>query len=327
MNNSVKHVAITGAAGQIAYALLFRVAHGDLLGADQPIVLHLLELPGMMPVLEGVRMELEDCAFPLLRGIHIGSDPYEVFEGIDYALLVGSKPRSPGMERVELLKDNAKIFVEQGKALDKTASSSVKVLVVGNPCNTNCLLAMQQATRIPKRNFYAMMRLDQNRATALLAKKADVSISDVTHMTIWGNHSVTQVPDFVHARIQGRPCPEVITDHTWLEESFISSVQKRGGAVLAARGKSSAASAANAAIEAMRAMIYPTAPNEWFSAAVTSDSNPYGIAGSLVFSFPCRVKKDGEWEIVPGLSWNSFLQEKIKITEKELLDERGLVGI
>jgi len=321
----IKRVAVTGGAGQIAYSILFRIANGDVFGRDQPISLHILELPQAIEALKGVVMELQDCAFPLLKEIVIGSDPYQVFNGIHYAFLIGSKPRGPGMERAELLAENGKIFITQGEALNSVADKDVKVLVVGNPCNTNCLIAMRHAPRIPKKNFHAMTRLDQNRAAAQLALKAHVSVSEVTNMTIWGNHSLTQVPDFVNAKIGGKAAGQVIADEAWLKNVFISTVQKRGAAVIAARGKSSAASAASAAIDAMRALVIPTVKGEWFSSAVCSDGNPYGIAENLIFSFPCWSKGDGDYEIVSGVSLDSFLLEKLKETERELLEERALV--
>lgn len=322
MNKPLKRIAVTGGAGQIAYSLLFRIANGDLLGHDQPIALHILELPIAMSALEGVRMELEDCAFPLLKEIVIGSDPNQIFADIDFAFLVGAKPRGPGMERGDLLAENAKIFIEQGKALNQVAKPQTKILVVGNPCNTNCLIALTHAPKIPRKNFFAMTRLDQNRAIAQLAKKANVDTVDVSHMTIWGNHSATQVPDFFNAKIRKKPVVDVISDRNWLEHTFIESVQKRGAAIIAARGKSSAASAASAAIDAMRAHLEPTPEGQWYSSGVYSDGNPYGIQGNLVFSFPCRTLKNGDWEIVSKLPWNDFLKNKISMTEKELLEER-----
>lgn len=324
MAKPLKRIVVTGAGGQIAYQLLFRIASGEMLGYDQPIALYLLEIPEVEKSLEGVKMELEDCAFPLLKEVHIGSDPYKMFAGVHYALLVGSKPRGPGMERSELLKENGKIFVEQGKALNEVADRNVKVLVVGNPCNTNCLIAMKNAPKIPKQNFYAMTRLDQNRAAAQLAKKAGVPVESVSNVTIWGNHSTTQVPDFLNAKVQGKPTTEVIKDKAWLEEEFFSTVQKRGAAVIAARGKSSAASAASAAIDTMKSMLKPTPEGHWFSCGVCSDHNPYGVAENLIFSFPCRSKGDGNYEIVKNVPIDEFLQKKIKLTEKELLEERDL---
>lgn len=325
MNQSIKKVAVTGSAGQIAYSLLFRIANGDFLGADQPIALHLLDLPDGMEMLRGVKMELDDCAFPLLKEIVIGSCPEDVLGGVHYAFLVGAKPRGAGMERKDLLKDNGKIFVEQGKALNAAAARDVRVLVVGNPCNTNCLIAMHHAPNLPKSHFHAMTRLDQNRAVYQLAVKAHVDIEKVTHVTIWGNHSSTQVPDFVNAKICGRPVSEVITDRRWLENDFISIVQKRGAQVIAARGKSSASSAAHAALDAMRSIALPTLPNQWFSSGVFSDGNPYGVDKELVFSFPCRSRGQGDSEIVSGLTIDPFLKEQFAITQKELMEERDLV--
>lgn len=324
MGQSIKHVVVTGGAGQIAYSMLFRIAAGAMLGPNQPLALHILEVPEVMGALEGVKMELLDCAFPLLKEVHIGSDPRKIFEGADFALLVGAKPRTPGMERKDLLVDNGKIFIEQGKALNEAANPNVKVLVVGNPCNTNCLIAMSHAPRIPRKNFHAMMRLDQNRATSFLAAKAGVDVTAVTRMTIWGNHSTTQVPDFYNAHISGKPVTSVIKDEAWLQGEFISKVQKRGAEIMKARGKSSAASAACSAIDAIRMLITPTPEGQWFSSAVCSNSNPYGIEEDLIFSFPCRSKGDGDYEIVANVPWNDFLSSKIKESEKELLEEKSL---
>lgn len=325
MVKPLKHVVVTGGAGQIAYALLFRIAKGDLLGPDQPIALHILEVPEAVKALEGVQMELEDCAFPLLKSIEIGSDPRVIFKNADYAILVGAKPRSPGMERKDLLADNGKIFIDQGKALNEVAKKDVKVLVVGNPCNTNCLITMHYAPSIPKKNFHAMTRLDQNRASALLAKKANADIEDVSHVIIWGNHSATQVPDSEHAKIKKSSVDAHIKDKSWLENDFVSTVQKRGAAVLNARGKSSAASAASAIIDAVRALHKPTAEGDTFSSAILSDGNPYGIKEGLIFSFPLTSKGNGDWEIVKGLKLSEELKKKISATEKELLEERELV--
>lgn len=321
----IKRVAVTGGAGQIAYNLLFRIASGEFLGPDQPIALHILEVEEALPALEGVMMELEDCAYPLLKEIRIGADPYKIFEDVDYAFLVGAKPRGPGMERGDLLTENGKIFIAQGKALNDVANPNVKVLVVGNPCNTNCLIAMSNAPRIPRRNFHAMTRLDQHRAESQLAKKANADTKDVTNVTIWGNHSSTQVPDFCNAKIKGRPATDVIKDREWLENTFISTIQKRGAAVIAARGKSSAASAAHAALEAFKDIVTPTPRGEWYSSGVCSDENPYGIEQNLIFSFPCRTKENGEWEIVKDVPINDFLRGRIKATEKELIEERDLI--
>jgi malate dehydrogenase len=321
----LKRIAVTGGAGQIAYSLLFSLANGDFLGENQPIALHLLDLSTSMEMLKGVKMELDDCVFPLLKEIRIGSDPEEMFGGVDYAFLVGAKPRGPGMERKDLLADNGKIFVEQGRALNKTASKEVRVLVVGNPCNTNCLIAMHHAPNLSRKHFHAMTRLDQNRAVFQIAQKANVDISEVSHMTIWGNHSATQVPDFLNAKIHGSPVLKVLNERGWLENDFISTVQKRGAAVIGARGKSSAASAAHAALGALKEITKPTPKDEWFSSGVYSHGNPYGIEDDLVFSFPCRSSGNGDYEIVKGLKIDPFLQEKLKLTQKELIEERDLV--
>jgi malate dehydrogenase len=325
MSQSLRRIAVSGGAGQICYSLLFRLAGGDLFGPKQPIALHILEVPEALSALKGLVMELEDCAFPLLKEIKIGSDPYELFAGADTVFLVGAKPRGPGMERKDLLADNGRIFVEQGKAIDKVASKEALVLVVGNPANTNCLIALRQASRLSPTQFSSMMQLDQNRGQALLAAKANVPVTEVSRMAVWGNHSSTQVPDFANARIKGKPALEVIGDRKWCEQVFIPEVQPRGAKVIGARGKSSAASAAHAAIGAMRALILPTPKDEWFSAGVLSDGNPYGIQPGLVFSFPCRSKGEGKWEIVKDLPLDPFLKQKITLTEKELLEERELV--
>ena len=326
MTKPIKRIAVTGGAGQIAYSILFRIASGELLGKDQPVALHILDLPDCMAALKGVVMELNDCAFPLLKEIKIGADPHEVFDGVHLVFMIGAKPRGPGMERKDLLSDNGKIFVGQGKALDAVADKDALVLVVGNPCNTNCLIAMSHAKRLSHHQFFSMTRLDQNRASSFLAQKAHVDISDVSCVTIWGNHSSTQVPDSLNALIKGRKVHEVIADKAWLEGEFVSSVQKRGAEVIAARGKSSAASAANAAIDAMRSLLVPTPKGQWFSMALLAKDNPYGIDKKLVFSFPCISSGDGKIEIVKGLELDPFLKEKIALTEKELQEERSLVA-
>lgn len=326
MTKALKRVVVTGGAGQIAYSLLFRIANGDLYGPHQPISLHLLDLPEFEMALKGVEMELHDCVFPLLKEVHIGSDANKIFEGADAAFLVGAKPRGPGMERKDLLADNGKIFVGQGKALNRAASRSVRVLVVGNPCNTNCLIAARHAPDLSPSQFFAMTRLDHNRAIYQLAEKARASIGDVTNVAIWGNHSNTQAPDFTNARIKGKRAVDVIGDLQWFEQVFFPKVQKRGAEVIAARGKSSAASAANAALDAMRSVLQPTAKGDWFSMGVYSKGNPYGIDQSLYFSFPCRSKGDGDAEIVHGVQIDPFLKEKIAITERELVEERELVA-
>ena len=327
MPKSLKRIAITGAAGQIAYSLLFRIASGEMLGSDQPVALHLLEVPGAMEALEGVLFELDDCwaTFPLLKEVKIGSSPEELFKDVDIFILIGAKPRGPGMERSDLLLDNAKIFIEQGKVLGAVAPTDAVVLVVGNPCNSNCLIAQHYAPRISPRRFFAMTQLDQNRFAVQLAKKADVPLDAVSHVTIWGNHSVTQVPDYVNAKIQGKPALEVIGDEVWFQETLIPQVQKRGAAIIKARGKSSAASAANAILQCMRHLIFPTSEGEMFSCSMLSNGNPYGIADGIVFSFPCRSKGNGDVEIVAGLKWNPYIREMIGVSEKELLEERAMI--
>ncbi|MCH9630755.1 MAG: malate dehydrogenase [Chlamydiia bacterium] len=325
MTQTLKTVAITGGAGQIAYSLLFRIASGELFGRDTPLELRILEVPAAMEALKGVVMELEDCSFPLVKKIKIGSDPHELFDGIDLALLVGAKPRGPGMERKDLLADNGKIFIEQGKALNK-ASKDVRVLVVGNPCNTNCRIAMHYADKVPKDRFFAMTFLDQNRAEAQLSNKATVDVTEIDRVVIWGNHSATLVPDYSNARIGGKPVVDVITDSKWLEGEFIECVQKRGAAVIKARGKSSAASAANAVIDTAKALYTKTEEGKWFSVALFSKGNPYGIDEDLIFSFPCRTTSDLNVEIVGNLEISSFMKEKIAITEKELVEEKQCVG-
>ncbi len=326
MHKPLKRIAVTGAGGQIAYNLLFRIGSGEMLGIDQPIALHLLEVPEAQGALKGVMMELEDCAYPLLKEIHIGSDPYKIFENVNYALLIGAKPRGPGMERKDLLGDNGKIFIEQGKALNAAAAKDVLVFVVGNPCNTNCLIAMHHAPKIPKHHFFAMTRLDENRAKALLAAKAKTGVHEVTNVAIWGNHSSTQVPDFLNAKIHGKSALEVIKDRHWCEAVFVENVQKRGAAVIAARGKSSAASAANAALDSIRSLVQSTPSGDWFSVGLISNGNPYGITEDLIFSFPCRSRGEGKIEIVKNVPWDPFLQSKIALTEKELLEEKQLVA-
>lgn len=325
MHMPVKRIAITGAGGQIAYSILFRIAAGEMLGANQPIALHLLETPEALDALKGVVMELEDCAFPLLKEIKIGSDPHQVFEGVNYALLIGAKPRGPGMERKDLLGENGKIFIEQGKALNNAAAPDVIVFVVGNPCNTNCLIAMHHAPKIPKERFFAMMRLDQNRAKSMLAAKAKADVAEVSNVAVWGNHSATQVPDFVNAKIRGKPALDLIKDRKWCEEEFVPKVQQRGAAVIAARKKSSAASAANAVIDSIRSLTQPTPEGEWFSVGLFSKGNGYGVKEDLIFSFPCRLN-NGKVEIVKNVPWDAFLKEKIALSEKELLDEREMIS-
>jgi len=319
-------VAVTGAAGQIGYALLPRIASGALFGPDQPVILHLIEIPHdkALSALRGVAMELDDCAFPLLAGIVQTSDLDVGFKDVNWALLVGAKPRGPGMERNDLLKDNGAIFVGQGRAIAKNAAADVRVAVVGNPCNTNAWICQQAAKGVPPERFTAMTRLDQNRAQAQLAQKAGVPITDVKGTLIWGNHSATQVPDFFHATIKGKPVTEVVADHDWLKTTFISTVQKRGAAIIEARGVSSAASAANALIDHVRDLHFATPQGEWRSICVTSDGS-YGVPAGLISSFPIRSDGKGGWSIVQGLELNDFLKEKIAATVKELEGEREVV--
>jgi malate dehydrogenase len=318
------HVTVTGAAGQIGYSLLFRIASGQLLGTGQPIVLRLLEIEPAMKALEGVVMELDDCAFPLLVDIEPTSDLETAFDGTSWALLVGSVPRKAGMERKDLLGINGSIFGPQGKAISAHAASDVRVLVVGNPCNTNCLIARTNAPDVPADRFFAMTRLDQNRARSQLAQKAGVPVSAVTNVTIWGNHSSTQFPDFANARIEGKPVPEVIDDREWLEGAFITTVQKRGAAIIEARGLSSAASAANAAIDSVHSVIHPTQEGDWASLAVVSRGE-YGVHEGLQFGFP--VRSDGTaWEVVEGLEHDELAEQRIAATTQELLEEKADVA-
>jgi len=316
---------VTGGAGQICYNLLFRVAAGDLFGADQPVALNILELPVAMKALEGVAMELEDCAFPLLTDIVMTDDVNTAMKDVNWALLVGSKPRGPGMERGDLIKENGPIFTSTGKAINDHAADDIHVLTVGNPCNTNCLIAMRNAPDVPRDRFHAMTRLDQNRAVNQLAKKAGTDVNSVKNVTIWGNHSAKQVPDYHNATINGAPATEVIGDMAWLQGDFVSVVAKRGAAIIDARGKSSAASAANAAVDAVRALVNPTPAGETFSSAVVSDGNPYGIPDGLIFSFPCRSAGDGNYEIIGGQTHDDFLKGKIEATAAELVEEREVI--
>ncbi|WP_373087606.1 malate dehydrogenase [Zhongshania sp.] len=312
-------VTVTGAAGQIGYALLFRIASGAMLGDDQPVILHLLDITPAMDALQGVRMELEDCAFPLLAGVVCTDNPNVGFKDADYALLVGARPRGPGMERKDLLEANAAIFSVQGKAIDQNASKNIKVLVVGNPANTNALIAQRNAPSISPRNFTAMTRLDHNRAMTQIAIKTGKTVNDVTNMTIWGNHSATQYPDLFNAKVSGQTASDLV-DQAWLEGDFIPTVQQRGAAIIKARGASSAASAANAAIGHVRSWALGTEGDDWVSMGVHSDGS-YGIAEGLIYSFPCRCK-DGEWEIVQGLEVNDFSRAKMQASEQELAEER-----
>jgi malate dehydrogenase len=317
-------VAVTGAAGQIGYALLFRIASGQMFGPDQPLVLHLIEIPDALGALDGVVMELHDCAFPLLESVVPTADLNEGFRDINWALLVGSVPRKAGMERKDLLGINGKIFIGQGQAIEKNAAADVRVLVVGNPCNTNCLIAMNNAKGIPSDRWFAMTRLDENRARAQLAHKAGVGIGSVTNMTIWGNHSSTQYPDFYNARIDNRPANEVIRDEKWLKEEFIATVQQRGAAVIKARGLSSAGSAANAVVDTVFSLTNDTPGNDWHSVAVCSDGS-YDVEKGLISSFPVRLR-DGKWEIVQGVPINDFSRTKIDASIAELKEEKSLVS-
>lgn len=317
-------VAVTGGAGQIGYSLVFRIASGAMFGREQPVALSLIEIPNALGALDGVVMELRDCAFPLLKSITPTADLDEGFRDVNWALLVGSVPRKAGMERKDLLGINGKIFVGQGKAIEKNAAADVRTLVIGNPCNTNCLIAMNNAKQIPSDRWFAMTRLDENRARAQLAHKAGVEITAVTNMTIWGNHSATQYPDFYNARINGRAANEVIEDERWLKGEFITTVQQRGAAIIKARGLSSAASAANAVIDTVRSLVTDTPAHDWHSVAVCSNGE-YGVDRNLIASFPTRVR-NGKVEIVSGVPINEFSREKIGASVKELKEEKSLVG-
>jgi malate dehydrogenase len=314
---------VTGAAGQIGYSLLFRIASGSMLGPDQPVELRLLEITPALSTLEGVVMELDDCAFPLLTKIEIGDDPKMIFDGVNLACLVGARPRTKGMERRDLLEANGGIFKPQGEALNNNAADDVKVLVTGNPANTNALIAMRNAPDIPAERFNALTRLDHNRAIAQLAAKTGASVSDITHMTIWGNHSATQYPDLFNTLVRGQNAAELINDQKWLESTFLPTVQKRGAAVIEARGASSAGSAANATIGHMRDWVLGTAEGDWMSMSVPSDGS-YEVPEGLISSFPCTTS-DGTYQIVPGLQINSFSRGKIDASVAELIEEREAV--
>ena len=322
MSTPVK-VAVTGAAGQIGYSLLFRIASGSMLGPDQPLELRLLEISPALSALEGVVMELDDCAFPLLTKIEIGDDPKMIFDGVNLACLVGARPRTKGMERRDLLEANGGIFKPQGEALNNNAADDVKVLVTGNPANTNALIAMRNAPDIPAERFNALTRLDHNRAVAQLAAKTGASVNDITHMTIWGNHSATQYPDLFNTLVRGQNGAELINDQEWLESTFLPTVQKRGAAVIEARGASSAGSAANATIGHMRDWVFGTAEGDWVSMSVPSDGS-YEVPEGLISSFPCTTS-DGTYQIVRGLQINSFSRGKIDASVAELIEEREAV--
>jgi malate dehydrogenase len=326
MSKAPIRIAVTGAAGQIGYSLLFRIASGAAFGPEQPVILHLIEIPDekAMAALAGVCMELDDCAFPLLKGLAPTSDLNEGFRGVNWALLVGAVPRKQGMERKDLLGINGKIFTGQGNAIAQNAAPDVRVLVVGNPCNTNSLIAANNAPGVPKDRFFAMTALDENRAKSQLAQKASVDVTAVSNLAIWGNHSATMFPDFFNTKIQGRPVLDVISHREWLEKDFISIVQQRGAAIIKARGLSSAASAANAAVNTVYKLTHPTPAGDWFSVAVHSDGS-YGIEKGLIFSYPIR-SNGTQWEIVQGVPLNEFSQAKITATENELKEEKSLVA-
>jgi malate dehydrogenase len=317
-------VAVTGAAGQIGYSLLFRIASGAMFGPDQPIILHLIEIEPALPALGGVVMELQDCAFPLLKGIVPTANLDEGFAGVNWALLVGSVPRKAGMERKDLLGINGKIFIGQGKAIEKNAAPDVRILVIGNPCNTNCLIAINNARSVPANRWFAMTRLDENRARMQLALKAGVDVTSISNLAIWGNHSATMYPDFYNARIDGRHATEVITDTHWLQSEFISIVQQRGASIIKARGLSSAASAANAVVDTVRSLTTPTTEGDWYSVAVHSEGQ-YEVEPGIISSFPIRTAHDGSWEIAKWVPIGDFSRERIAATVNELKEERDLV--
>ncbi|WP_421844814.1 malate dehydrogenase [Mycobacterium sp.] len=323
MSASPLKVAVTGAAGQIGYSLLFRLASGSLLGPDRPIELRLLEIEPALKALEGVVMELDDCAFPLLDSVHIGADPNKIFDGVNLALLVGARPRGPGMERGDLLEANGAIFTAQGKALNSVAADDVRVGVTGNPANTNALIAMTNAPDIPRERFSALTRLDHNRAISQLATKTGAAVTDIKKMTIWGNHSATQYPDLFHAEVCGNNAAEVVNDQAWVEDYFIPTVAKRGAAIIDARGASSAASAASATVDAARDWLLGTSAGNWASMAVVSDGS-YGVPEGLISSFPVTTK-DGNWTIVSGLDIDDFSRGRIDKSTAELADERDAV--
>jgi malate dehydrogenase len=319
------HIAVTGAAGQIGYALVFRIASGSMFGPDQPVVLHLIEIEPVLGALNGVVMELDDCAFPLLKGIVATASLEEGFRDVNWALLVGSVPRKAGMERKDLLGINGKIFTGQGRAIEKNAARDVRILVVGNPCNTNCLIAMSNARSIPPDRWFAMTRLDENRAKTQLAHKAGVDVTQLTNMAIWGNHSATQYPDFTNARVAGRPATEAISDRAWLEGEFISTVQQRGAAIIKARGSSSAGSAANAIVDTVRSLRKPTSEGDWYSVAVCSKGE-YDIDAGLICSFPVRTNPHGTWDVAKWVPINEFSRARIDASVAELKEEKAMVA-
>jgi malate dehydrogenase len=318
-------VAVTGAGGQIGYALIFRIASGGLFGPNQPVALRLLEITPMLPALRGTLMEMEDCAFPLLADVQATDQAESAFEGADWVILVGGLPRKDGMSRADLIRANGPIFTGQGKAINDAAGPNVRILTVANPCNTNCLIARSHAPRVPASSWFAMTRLDQNRATAQLALKAQVPVGQVTRMTIWGNHSDTQYPDFKNARINGRSATEIIKDAAWFTETYIPTVAKRGGAVIKARGASSAASAANAILDSIRSATTPTPANDWFSAGVVADGKHYGIPAGLVYSVPLRTGDGKSWSIVPDVAVDDDARKRLDASAQELISERDAV--
>ncbi len=324
MTTAPLRVAVTGAAGQIGYSLVFRIASGAMFGPNQPVILHLIEIEPALGALAGVVMELDDCAFPLLKGTVATASLDEGFRGVNWALLVGSVPRKAGMERKDLLGINGKIFIGQGQALQKNAAKDVRVLVIGNPCNTNCFIAMNNAPQIPRDRFFAMTRLDENRAKSQLAKKSAADVTAVTNMAIWGNHSATQYPDFYNTKINGSPATHAIKDESWLKGEFISSVQQRGAAIIKARGASSAGSAANAIVDTVRSILEPTPTGDWHSVCVSSDGS-YGVEKGLISSFPARSNGEA-LEIVQGLTLNEFSRTKIDASITELKEEKSMVS-
>lgn len=319
-------VAVTGGAGQIGYSLLFRLANGETFGADQPIILQILEITPALDALQGVVMELNDCAFPLVHDIIATDDPNIAFKDVNWALLVGSRPRSADMQRKDLLEANGGIFVGQGKALNDNAADDVRILVVGNPCNTNAFVGMKNSPDIPNDRWFAMTRLDENRAKSQIAEKAGVTVAKVSNLAVWGNHSATQFPNFETAQVSGKPALDVVNDRDWFENDFLKTVQQRGKAIIEARGKSSAASAASAAIDTVRSIINPTAEGDWHSVGIYSAGNPYGVDEDLIYSFPMRTNADGSLEIVTSLDISAYAQTKITATEAELQSEREAVA-
>ena len=319
-------VTVTGGAGSIGYSLLFRLASGETFGPDQPVILQVLEIPQAVGALNGVLMELQDCAFPLLHGIVATDDVSKAFDGANWAILVGGKPRGKGMERADVIKDNAPIFVSQGKAINDFAADDIRVLVVANPCNTNALIAKSAAPDVPADRWMAMTRLDQNRAKSQIALKAGVQVADVTNLAVWGNHSPTMFPDFENALVNGQPALDVIPEREWFEGDFLRTVQQRGKAIIDARGQSSAASAANAAIDHIRSMVNPTPAGEWFSGAIISDGNSYGVPEGLIYSFPLRSAGDGGYEVVQNVPVSDYARQKLAVSAAELEEERDAVA-